>query len=173
MFGIAGVSGTQNLSSLLQTSSGDIGKTEATSEEQRAKGSSRMVSRIDQALEAAGVDEETADAIKSDIKAALKETFSSGDMPPDREAVKDAIDSVFAEYGLDANSILGESAELDRIGGWSPPPGGSESGLFGRTADDDAMTLIELLQNYQQQDVSSSDQADLLVDSLFGVDEMA
>jgi len=135
-----------------------------------------MDNRLDEALASAGVDEETAAAIKSDLKAAFEETFSSSDSQPDPESIKEAVDGVFAEYGLDASSILGEPGEGGRVGrgGGPPPPPPSEGYEDSSDSTSDASkTLLELLQEYDEQNASASDKADLLVDYLFGLDETA
>ena len=77
-------------------------------------------------LASAGVDEETAAAIKSDLKAAFEEAFSSSDLQPNPDSIKETVDGVFAKYGLDASSILGEPGEGGARGGRRPTPASAE-----------------------------------------------
>ena len=110
MSGIGSVGSTPNLFAYLQSASAEsvVESQELGAEPPRGEG---MTARIDQALAAAGVDEETAAALKADLTAAFEESRASGSTPPDPEAMKSKVDAIFEEYGLDASEILG------------PPPG--------------------------------------------------
>ncbi len=145
-------------------------ETEAISENEQVLGPPPMAQSIGDVLEAAGVDEETVDAIKSDLRAAFEDVLSSGEFPPDPATMKETIDGVFAEYGLDASEILGEPGV--KGGGGSPPPPPTD-GYESTSTSDTATSLFELLQSYEQEDASASDMAGLLVDYLFGLDEAA
>jgi hypothetical protein len=67
--------------------------------------------RLDQALQAAGIDEETRTALEGDLKAALDELMASGAFPPDPSTFKQTVDSVFEKYGLNAEDYMGRVGE--------------------------------------------------------------
>jgi hypothetical protein len=176
MSGITGVGVTQNLNSLLQALSGDAYESGISTEELQALRASRMEHRIDEALESAGTDEETADAVKSELKAAFEEILSSEESPPDPAVMKETIDGVFAKFGLDASEILGQPGGPSfNGGGGSPPPPPANDGYAdsASSTSDGTKTLIEFLESLDQQGTSPSDAAAMLVDFLFGLDETA
>ena len=172
MSALGSVGSTPNLFAHLRSLSVDESGETAPPESQplRAAG---MAARIDQALAAAGVGEETAASLKADLTYAFEEHLASGKEPPDREAMKTTIAAVFSKYGLDADEILGPPSHRGSHGA-----GGSE-GCGTRQADPDEarqenhQTLLELLDQMSQQGASSEDLSQLLIDAINGIDQTA
>ena len=83
--------------------------------------------RLEAIASAAGLDEETVESLQSDLRAAvgsvLEET-EDGEDP--REAIKSAIESTFAAYGIDAETL---KESLGEAGMRPPPPGGGMGGF--------------------------------------------
>ena len=162
-------------------STGETSRTELT-EEQKAEFEAARELQLDQGLAEAGVDEETAESLKSDLQTALDSVFSSAEGQPDPEAVRDAVDSVFEEYGLDASEIMGAPPTGGPPPG-GPPPGGpppsdssdsadstTESSLLSSTTeqDDDLLSFISMLSS---EETDSASMAQLMVDAYYGIDE--
>lgn len=136
-------------------------------------------SRLEDALTAAGIDQETADSLKADLKAAFEEQFSSESSPPEPGQLKQMTDEIFAEYGLDAEAILGapphgSGGPLGKGLFGSPPETAEIGGLIGSTemGTDTMQSVLELLQTIAQQEPDSSVDAQTLIHMLFGVDEL-
>lgn len=187
MSGISSVGVSQNLNSYLQLPSDDSSRA-APSAEQHEQRVAKHEQRLEESLLAAGVNEETAKAIKSDLKAAFEESFSNNEGPPDHEAIKENIDNVFAEYGLDASQFVGGPGAGGPGGPGGPPPGGRPpggpppSGAASKAAgansvdseSEEYQTILELLESLSEQgEADSSQQAQLIVDALYGIDKLA
>lgn len=169
MSGIGSVGSTPNLFAYLQSASaGSAAESQELGPQSTREGG--MAARIDQALAAAGVDEETAAALKADLTAAFEESRASGSTPPDPQAMKSKVDAIFKEYGLDASEILG------------PPPGrgmhgaGAQGGCqpnSGDATEENRQTLLELLNQMAEEGASSEELSQLLMDAVQGLDESA
>ena len=160
--GSIGSSLLQALSLGTRTGSISQGQTPPPPEE----GQQSFASRLDSALQAAGVDQETADSLKEDLQAVFEEGLADGAFPPDPAQMQEAIDGVFASYGLDASEILG------------PPPGGGPppSGAAGSYLDTSTQNLLEALTSLAEQKDSDTDLTELaqsFADILFGLDKEA
>lgn len=183
MSGISNVGVSQNLTSYLQANTEVSSRTVPTPEqpEQRA---AKQEQRLGEALIAAGVDEETAETIKSKLSAAFEEGFTESNGPPDREAIKEKIDGIFAEYGLEASEFVGRPGAPSQAGPppGSPPPGGAPpSSTQSETEDSSSVdseseeyqTILDLLESLSEEESDPSQLAQLIVDALFGLDESA
>jgi hypothetical protein len=160
MSGIGNVGSTQNLLQYLQNqkSSAEISTDEALQMLSPPSDAQRQT-HLDQALTAAGVDEETASAIEAELNAAFEEAQASGQFPPDRQAMKATVDKIFAKHGLDAETVLGKCA------GASTP-----SMLDFGTSEESSQDLIELITNLAKNASSPTELSQLLTDALKGVD---
>ena len=145
----------------------------------------RMEADLNEKLTAAGVSEEVREAIQTDIRAAMESEMSS-ESRPDPEAMKETIDGIFAEYGMNAEEFMQGPPPGGGPGG--PPPGGGPGGPGGAggtdgTSDTKADALQELLEELQEslEDEESDTDASTLLDQfseqvmdlLFGFDEEA
>lgn len=159
MSGISNVGVSQNLTSYLQANTEVSSRTVPTPEqpEQRA---AKQEQRLGEALIAAGVDKETA------------------------EAIKEKIDGIFAEYGLEASEFVGRPGAPSQAGPppGSPPPGGAPpSSTQSETEDSSSVdseskeyqTILDLLESLSEEESDPSQLAQLIVDALFGLDESA
>lgn len=117
---------------------------------------------LDQALKSAGVDDETAAAIESELKTAFEKIQSSGQFPPDRETMKQTVDAIFSKYGLDAKTVFGRSHGCSESTD-------SKSG----TSNKNAKSLLDLLDTLPKRPSSPDDLSKLLSDALTGFDESA
>ena len=180
----------------LGASSGQASREQMAQVEEQ--GRQRFESRLDSALEAAGVDQETADSIKADLQAVFEENLSSGSFPPDPAQMQEAIDGVFESYGLDASEILGSGpgagSEMGgmppgemggmppgEMGGMppGPPPGGGMPPAESDSTEgssDAAQNLLDALKAFAEQQGSETDISELaqsFVDILSGIDTEA
>ena len=169
MSGIGSIGSTPNLFAYLQSTSAENVGVAPELENEPTRGGG-MAARIDQALTAAGVDEETAAALKADLTAAFEEGRASGSTPPDPQAMKSTVDAIFSEYGLDASEILGPP----RGGGMhgAGPQGGCQSNSDDAT-EENRQTLLELLNQMAEEGASSEELSQLLMDAVQGLDEAA
>jgi hypothetical protein len=167
MSGLGSVGSTPNLFSYLRSSSAE---SSAESESTREGG---MGTRIEQTLSAAGVDEETAEALKADLTAAFEESQASSAFPPDPEAMKSTVDAIFAEYGLDASEILGPPPGRGMHGVGSPGGGEGCQSNRGEETDEKRQTLLELLNQMAEEGASSEELSQLLIDAINGLDQTA
>ncbi|MEZ6048666.1 MAG: hypothetical protein R3C11_24435 [Planctomycetaceae bacterium] len=121
--------------------------------------SEQFEARITDSLKEAGVDDETAAVLKSELSAAFEEFKSSGEFNP--AAHKDKIDSIFAEHGLNAEDILGPRAEKVQSGECS--------------GHQDAFTanLTTLLETLFSSDAEGSTSTEAILNGLFGLDATA
>lgn len=122
-----------------------------------SQGSDRLESRISNALEEAGLDTDTAEALKDDLKALFEQIRSSGGKEPGD--LKSAIDSIFEKYNLDAEDILGSRANQAGFDGGATDPASSIS------------SLLETL--FSQQKENGALSAESLLDGLIGLDASA
>ena len=172
MAGLGSVGSTPNLFAYLRSSAAESSADTLTPESEPTR-EAGMAARIDQALTAAGVDVETAEALKADLTAAFEESRGSETTPPAREAMKATVDAIFSKYGLNASEILG------------PPPGRSAHGAGGAGIPGDCQpnageetaeprqTLLELLNQMSDEGASSEELSQLLIDALNGLDQTA
>ncbi|BBO34405.1 hypothetical protein [Lacipirellula parvula] len=166
MAGIGSVGSTPNLFSYLKTSS--EGATESALPEMPAVDveslrQGALEDRLDQALSAAGVDEETANALKSDLQEAFDKAKSEGKLS-DPESMKSTIDEIFAEHGLDAKEILGGKFGPQTLNEAVGPP---------KEGEDSRKTLLDLLNRMAKEGSSSADLSELLLDAVKGFDQTA
>lgn len=117
---------------------------------------------LDQALSSAGVDDETAAAIKAELQVAFEEIQSSGQFPPDRNTMKKTVDAIFTKYGLDAETIFGRTKA--RLASAEPKLDASNM---------NAQTLFDLIEALAKELSSPDYLAQLLSDALKGLDESA
>ncbi len=109
----------------------------------------RMEQGLDAALTEAGVSEETRTALEADIRAAMEEDMADG-TPSDPEAMKETIDGIFAEYGLEAEDYMPQGPPP---GGGPPPEGGMGGTESSSTTQSEALqSLIETLQSAAEED---------------------
>ncbi|QDU47480.1 hypothetical protein Mal52_60110 [Symmachiella dynata] len=120
--------------------------------------------RIDNVLNSAGIDQETIDAIKTDLQTAFESSASSGSFPPAPDEMRDMVNSVFAEHGLDAEEILGRR-------GSGAPPGPPPPASLDDSTQDLSVLLESLLAG--QQDPESSKLAESVLSLLVGFDTTA
>jgi len=146
----------------------------------------RMEADLNEKLTAAGVSEEVREAIQTDIRAAMESEMSS-ESRPDPEAMKETIDGIFAEYGMNAEEFMqgpppgggpggpppggGPGGPPPGGGPGGPPPGGGPGGPGGTggtdgTSDTKADALQELLEELQEslEDEESDTDASTLLD---------
>lgn len=154
MSGIGSISNNASIYQSIQSS--QVNSTEET--EQKSPG--RFEARINNALQEAGIDAETAEALKADLKAAFEEFRSSGGHDP--AELKSAIDSVFAKYDLNAEDILGTRASQAGFAG--------AGGVLSSSATN-ISSLLETL--FSQKEESGALSADNLLDGLIGLDATA
>ncbi|WP_339730075.1 hypothetical protein [uncultured Gimesia sp.] len=154
MSGIGSINSSPSIYQSIQSSQGN------SIEEPEAKGSGRFESRISNILQEAGVDTDTAEALKEDLKALFEKIRSSGGKEP--EDLNSAIDSIFEKYNLDAEDILGARASQAGFG---------ESGQETSGAASTVSSLLETL--FSQQKESGALSADSLLDGLMGLDAVA
>lgn len=172
MAGLGSVGSTPNLFAYLRSSSAETSADTLTTQSEPTP-EAGMAARIDQALAAAGVDEETAEALKADLTAAFEGSRASGTTPPDPEAIKSTVDAIFAEYGLDAKEILGPPPGRGAHGARDAgSPGDRRPGAGEETAEP-RQTLLELLNQMSNEGASSDELSQLLVDALNGLDQTA
>lgn len=126
-------------------------------DEDASTGSGQFDARITNALQQAGIDPETADALKADLKAAFEKFRTSGGNDP--EELKSAINSVFEQYGLNAEDILGARVNQAGFGG---EEAGSATGIS---------SLLGAL--FSKQEESGALSANSLLDGLIGLDASA
>ncbi len=149
----------------------------------------RMKEDLSEKLTSAGVSEDVRDAIQTDVRAAMETEVSSGSRP-DPEAMKETINGIFAEYGLNAEEFMAKG----------PPPGGGGRGGPGGPGgpggsggpggaqgakNSKADALQELLESLQEESDDEDDEegsvtdtstlldqiSEQIVDLLFGIDE--
>jgi hypothetical protein len=134
------------------------------SEEANESPAQRLQERIGNALQSAGVDQQTADSIQSDLQTALQSLQSSGSKPT-HDDIKKAVDAVFSKYGLNAQDILGQ-----RHAHAQPQ---QETATAPSTAPTSDLTQLiqSLLSGQQQTDPSQLSQS--VVAALFGYDVQA
>jgi hypothetical protein len=172
MAGLGSIGSTPNLFASLRSSSAESSAETLTTEPEPTR-EAGMAARIDQALASAGVDEETAEALKADLTAAFEESRASGTTPPAPEAMKSTVDAIFAEYGLDANDILGPPPGRGAHGaGGTRSPGDRQPNAGEETAEP-RQTLLELLNQMSNEGASSEELSQLLIDALNGLDQTA
>lgn len=185
MSGIGSIGSQLSVSSYLLTKSSGVSRPQL-SEEQQAQFAAMREQQLDEALTAAGVDEETADAIKADLKTAFEESISSSGGQLDPEAIKEQVDGIFAKYGLDASEFLGKQDGIGQrpVG---PPPGGpppgspppsdeetdSSSTDSSNTDSNQYQSLLDIIQNLAEQESDPKSLAELVVDALYGLDKTA
>lgn len=134
---------------------------------------------LQQALSEAGIDSETSEAIQEELKALFEESFSSNEGRPD-DSLKEKVDSVFENYGLDASEILGQPGAGRPSG---PPPGGPPPGGPPPSSNDESTTtdesstdeseLLSLIESLAEEESDPKKLAELVVDALYGLDETA
>ena len=166
MAGLGGVGMTQNLFAYLKTSSeGTAGSVlpEMPTVDVEAMRQGMLEDRLDQALSAAGVDDETAEALKADLQEAFDEAKKAGTLG-DPVAMTSTIDSIFAEHGLDAEEVLGS-----KFG----PQALREAVGSAREGEDSRKTLLDLLNRMAKEGSSSADLSELLLDAVKGFDQTA
>lgn len=66
----------------------------------------KLESRLEDALTATGVDQEAADSLKADLKAAFEERLSSESLPPELGQLKQITDDVFANCARTHTQVL-------------------------------------------------------------------
>lgn len=167
MSGIGSVGSTPNLFAYLQSTSAESADESPELGNKPTRGGG-MAARIDQALAAAGVDEETAAALKADLTAAFEESRALGSTPPDPQAMKSTVDAIFEEYGFDASEILGPPPGRDMHG--ACPQGGRQPNS-GDATEENRQTLLELLNQMAEEGASSEELSQLLMDAIQGLDE--
>jgi hypothetical protein len=172
MSGIGSVGATPSLFAYLQSSSTENG-VEPLETEAVPPRPGGMAARIDQALAAAGVDEETAAALKADLSAAFEESRASGTTPPDPQTMKSTVDAIFAEYGLDAKEILGLPHGQGAYGAGGAGRQSDCQSNSGEETDETRQTLLELLNQMAEEGASSEELSQLLIDAINGLDETA
>lgn len=151
MSGIGSINSNPSIYQSIQPS--QVSLSEAT----ESKDSSQFESRISNILQEAGVDTDTAEALKEDLKALFEQIRSSGGKEPGD--LKSAIDSIFEKYDLNAEDILGSRA--------------NQAG-FGADASDPATSISSLLETlFSQQKESGALSAESLLDGLIGLDAVA
>lgn len=136
----------------------------------------KMVEDLGTILEEQGIDQETQEALQADLAAIIEEVMANSDGETlSREELKEAIDSVFSSYGLDAEEILG-----DRAGGPPPGPGGPPPTEDTET-ESIVQTLFEILAEQDEDDESeetslaqqAEQMSQLIMDYLIGIDTEA
>ncbi len=146
----------------------------------------QMDAKLDEALESAGMDEQTRESLVTDLEQALEAMSSGGSSPPDREEVKQTIEAVFEKYGLGGEDVLGRFRPSGGPPpGMGPPPGGG-GGPVGQTDTEDASqtdlleTLLAQLNGDSDEDDSESEvaltpqeMAERILDTLCGFDHEA
>ncbi len=180
MSGVSGVGNQSYYLSQLQASLQSVSETDEVASGTKIDETEmreQMEAQLDAALDSAGVDEETQDALKADLAQAFEDQFSSGKFPPDPEAMKQTIDDIFSQYGLNAEEFMPSG------GPGGPPPGGMEGGMpaMQGSSDTTQTDLLEmLLQNLAEQNDGSLDLSQVsqelsqtICDALFGFDEEA
>jgi hypothetical protein len=160
MSGIGNIGSTPSLLTYLQKQSSDEEGVQELSTRPSIPTEAQREAHLDQALTSAGVDSETAASIKAELKTAFAEIQKSGQFPPDRETMKKTVDEIFTKYGLDAKTIFGRS----------------NSGLMSAdstlgTSNEQAQTLLDLIETLAKQQSSPDDLAQFLSDALTGLDE--
>lgn len=176
MSGLGSIGSTQNLFAYLRSAKSDSSSELATADlaatEQAPPPKGDFAARIDDALRAAGVDEETAEALKGDLTTLFEEGRTSGS-PPNPDEMKSKIDEIFSSYGLDAQEILGPPP-----GRGGHPNGSGANGAGGAAASSNAsderrQTLFELLSQMSEQGAGSEELSQLLLDAVQGLDQTA
>ncbi|WP_428305555.1 hypothetical protein [Lacipirellula sp.] len=165
MAGLGSVGSTPNLFSYLKTSSEGTAESalpEMPTVDVESLRQGALEDRLDQALSAAGVDEKTADALKSDLQEAFDKAKSEGKLS-DPESMKSTIDAIFAEHGLDAKEILG-----GKFG-----PQALNEAVGPKEGEDSRKTLLDLLNRMAKEGSSSADLSELLLDAVKGFDQTA
>ena len=146
-----------------------------------------MTEMLEEALESSGVDEETQEAIQEELTAAIQSLMAeSNGEKPDPETMRETVNSIFSEYGLDAEAMMSE-----RFGAGGPPPmGGAPMGPppgdvsateeSSSSEETDASSLFDYLEEDDEDEDSSSsvpqtaeELAQYIMDCLMGIDEVA
>lgn len=127
--------------------------------------------RLEQALTEAGVDAETTEAIKTELKAAFEEGLSEGGGPPSEE-LQAEVESIFESYGLEASDFLGRPGGP---GAGGPPPGGPPPAAGGESETEETSSenseLLSLIEQLSEEESDPTKLAELIVDAIYGVDE--
>ena len=66
---------------------------------------------LSEKLTSAGVSEDVRDAIQTDVRAAMEAEMSS-ESRPEPEAMKETINGIFAEYGLNAEEFMAKGIDF-------------------------------------------------------------
>ncbi len=112
---------TTSLQQILQQQSASLSKAGSTGS---VSSPSSQRESLDSILESSGLSADDQASLKSDLKSALDDVFtSSSSFPPNPEDVQSAVKSVFSKYGLDAEQLSSKLA---------PPEGGDlrEAAVF-------------------------------------------
>ena len=166
MAGLGSVGTTPNLFSYLRTSSDATAEsplTQLPTVDVAAMRQGVLEEQLDQALTAAGVDDETAESLKADLQEAFDEAKAEGKLG-DPAAMKSTVDAIFAEHGLDADEVLGSKFGPQLLG---------EAVGAAREGDGKLQALFDLLNRMSQQGSSSADLSALLLDAVKGFDQTA
>lgn len=105
---------------------------------------------LNAAIASSGLSTEDQTSLKSELRSAIDQVFSSGTFPPAAEDIQSAVKDVFAKYGLDADVMAERMAPTDgpkasRSGGMprmaGPPPGGCAG--HGASATEDSSSTSD------------------------------
>lgn len=167
MSGLGNIGSASSMGSYFQVKSSGAARPELT-EEQRAQFEAQRDQQLNDTLAAAGVDESTASAIKSELDAVFEASFAEGEGRPDSASIKEAVDGVFEKYGLNASDILRKPN--------GPPPGGrpAPDASNSESAEDDQYEdLLQIIQDMAENESDPAKLSQLIVDALFGLDKTA
>lgn len=156
---------------------------------------------LNSVLESSGLSDEDQTSLKSDLKSALDQVFSSGSFPPDPQQVQSAVKDVFSKYGLDADQLAskltpsGDSGGIPSggfpgagfpgggmppgIGGPPPSSGSSDDSSSSDTSSDSTdttQTLLDALKVFVSKlsvKNSTQDTTDYLISGLVGFNAQA
>ena len=157
---------------------------EIASQKASSTNAAEMTEQMEEVLESTEIDQETREAILEDLKAAIEELMANSDgEKPDPETMRETINTIFSEYGLDAEAIMSERFGGGLLSGESSSTTGTGSyqkSLFDYLgSDSDSNSLFDYLDS-DSDDTSSSlfDQyaeqmSQKIMDLLMGIDEQA
>jgi len=172
MSGISNVGHAQHGDMRAATRSSDTSQKQLDGMAQRGK--PRMHERLGQALESAGVDEETRTAIQEDLTRVFEIQLSSGSSPPEKGALQESVRNALEVYGLNAEEIM---ESMGQRGNRGRPSGARPSEMV---SSEPMQTLVELLEHLEEDGSEGADNSSsasvmgqYVLDTLFGIDEEA